>query len=162
MFLTTITLLVLLLSTATTISALPQYPSTGPILPYPTNTTITFYQGLSLGPTYIHNNNLINPGGSAVLPRTIGDCGMEVSRDIIQGGVCRRLRTAGVGVRQQERGTCVFAIWRGSAVCDEGWDGLLAEKTTVVIPRGNGTICVVTGVLDGGRDVEASGLWVCG
>lgn len=77
-------------------------------------------------------------------------------------GTCQALLTAAIGLQQTEYGSCSFTLFSGSDGCDPGPDDTNASKSVVAIPNGEGVTCVGTGVLDGGKNQKASGIWVCG
>lgn len=158
----TIALPLLALSYRASALALPQV-TTGTATPlFPSNTTITFYQGIALAPGQIERDLTSKTEFTPLLDRDIGACGMIVGQGTIQQGTCTTLLTAAVGLQQTEMGSCSFTVFTGSPGCDPGPDGTKAVKTFVAIPNGVGTTCVGTGVLDGGMYQQASGIWVCG
>lgn len=142
--------------------ALPQTTTGGTHPLFPSNTTITFYQGVALAPGVIHRDLTSTPVSDPLLARDLGECGISVSKGTIQQGTCRPLLTAGIGLQQTEYGSCSFTLYSGSTGCDPGPNGTNAVKRVVEIPNGAGTTCVGTGVLDGGKYQKASGIWVCG
>lgn len=102
-----------------------------------TNTaTVTWYQPpLQFGPTA---------------------CGMSVGSMTMTSGICMDLYTDALGVAQHSNQDCMFTMWPDVTDCtgDRGW-------TEYMIERGNGTVCVETGVLDGGTWTHASGIYSC-
>lgn len=114
-------------------------------------TTVTFYQGVtstssSAGDT--NNNGTV--------------CGEQaVSTGNLTASYCITFHTYSAAIASVPEVDCVFALYKGSAKCMAG-DGV--DVSYVPIPRGNGSACVVSGVLDGGMSqwTMASGVWVCG
>lgn len=105
-------------------------------------TTITFYQGVT-----------------TAFNTTCGSKAVETGN--LTAGYCRTLYTYAAGVASIPDVDCVFALYKGSDKCMAG-EGV--NVTYVPVPRGNGSACVVDGVLDGGIGAwtTASGVWVCG
>ena len=129
------------MATAPFVMALPhaQVSSGGPYPPFATQTKVTYYQG-SAG-----NIATANPAS----------CLMPVGSDTLQADRCYAILTTGLGVQQTINGICTYTLYRGSKSCD-------GDTTTIVLPSGNGTTCIDTGVLDGGEYDLASGVWTCG
>lgn len=142
--------------------ALPQVTTGSATSLFPSNTTITFYQGIALAPGHIERNLISESDFNPLLDRDIGACGVVVGQGTIQQGTCTTLLTAAVGLQQTDAGSCSFTLFTGSPGCDPGPDGTKAVKRVVAIPNGVGTTCVGTGVLDGGMNQHSSGIWVCG
>ena len=99
------------------------------------NTGVTYYQGT---------------------PST-GSCGlMAVSSGSMSAGECTALKTYSLAIDQLEHHKCSFMLYKGTSSCS----GPTSTETTQ-IAAGNGTVCVVTDVQDGGQFEKASGLWAC-
>lgn len=157
----TLTLSLLALAYHASALALPQITTgNGPL--FPSNTTVTYFQGTALAPGSIARDLTSNTIISPLLDRDIGACGVSVGHGTIQQGTCNVLLTAAIGLQQTEYGSCSFTLFSGSPSCDPGPNGTNAVTRVVAIPNGEGTTCVGTGVLDGGKFQKASGSWVCG
>ena len=84
-------------------------------------------------------------------------CGMvNVASGSLNEDSCTNLYTLGMGVPQRSDKQCTFKMWTGVSTCDG--DGSVAE---IVIPQGNATTCINTGVEDGGKWYKASGIYSC-
>ena len=90
------------------------------------------------------------------LTSTDGSCGIKVASGSLTGDVCSNFKVLGLGIRQQPDKACKLKMWKDVTTC--GGDGAWIE---VVIPKGNETTCIRTGVLDGGRFYKASGVYSC-
>lgn len=114
----------------------------------------------------------------------------DVSTRDLEVGWCESLTTAAVSISRLPDQNCVFKIFRGDGACgvdatdmvswarsqsqDDvglrtgGFQRPLLTKTmsrsqvNVTIPSGQGEICLVTGVTDGGKFAVCSGMLACG
>ncbi|KAF2220488.1 hypothetical protein BDZ85DRAFT_251816 [Elsinoe ampelina] len=90
------------------------------------------------------------------LSTTAGSCGIKVASGSLTGDVCNNFKVLGLGIHQRADKTCKLKMWKDVTTCDG--DGSWIE---IVIPKGNQTTCIRTGVLDGGRFYKASGVYSC-
>ncbi|KAF7192909.1 hypothetical protein HII31_05720 [Pseudocercospora fuligena] len=160
--------------------ALPQ-GTTGPsggFSPYPQNTNITYYEGLSAAAGA--ELGAVNELPSSALKTT---CGKPVGEDVIKVSFLRRpsckwvsltkfkslyctpLKHSGVAIAQTVNGSCTFTLFSDTDSCSllgqgaTGETGFGYNKHVITIPNGDGSTCIATGVRDGGK---ASGVWACG
>ena len=143
MLFTTLLLLFLSLLSPALALALPQTTGNGATSPIGNinSTTITFYQGItstsSSNSTLSNTNNNSTCGATAVLTSDLA------------ASYCITFHTYSAAIAAIPDVDCVFALYKGSAKCaGDPNDGV--QVTYVPVPRGNGTACVVSGVLDGG------------
>lgn len=155
-------LTLLSLSHQATALALPQVTTGSDLQLFPSNTTITYYQGIALATEPIQRGVPVGQLSDPPKKRDTGACGMSVGSGTIQQGTCIDLYTAAIGLQQTEAGSCSFTLYPDVNGCDPGPNGTTDSKRVVAIPNGEGTTCVGTGVLDGGKFYKASGIWVCG
>lgn len=102
----------------------------------PNSTAVTFYQG----------------------PSSDGACGlMPVATSQMTPYKCSELYTSSLSVARSPNADCSFYMWSGTSQCS-----VAASPSEVVsILRGNGSVCVTSGVEDGGHFQTASGMWSC-
>lgn len=131
-----------LLSTVCHASPISQSSKEARANPSHSTTSVTWYQS----PLYF-------AGKSETMDTS---CGFAVSSGTMKHEVCTKLYTLAMGVQQSPHKDCKFKMWTGSTTC-EGSD----KWTEIVVPKGNGTTCMDTGVLDGGKFTKASGIWSC-
>ncbi|RMY69683.1 hypothetical protein D0862_14843 [Hortaea werneckii] len=110
--------------------------------PFPTNTTLTLYQGRA--------------------------CQYLVGRVAVSSSECQALRTEWVGVPRDATRNCTFAVWEGDDFCGSGGGGGGAEVRSVFVGSlegvgedGDGEVCVYVGVVQPGV-YHGSGVWTCG
>ncbi|RMY98691.1 hypothetical protein D0860_08459 [Hortaea werneckii] len=117
---------------------------TGPANPpFPTNTTLTLYQGRR--------------------------CQYRVGSSPISSSECQAFRTEWVGVPRDATRNCTFAVWLGDDFCGSGGGGGGEVRSTFVESlegmEGEGEVdeevCVYVGVLQPGV-YHGSGVWTCG
>lgn len=147
----------LVLASTTTALALPApQTSTGsnsttttggpPTHPYPTNTTIAYYQG----------------GAGTAGTTDASFCAVAVAQGTLQSGFCQKLLVEAIALPRAVGADCSFTLWPGSQSCDG------EERRVVALPglkegeEEGQMMCVGTGVLDGGKWQHASGVWLCG
>ncbi|KXT01772.1 hypothetical protein AC579_6367 [Pseudocercospora musae] len=155
--------------------ALPQ-GTTGPsggFSPYPQNTNITYYNGLSAAAAGAELGAANDLPFSAVKTT----CGKPVGEDVIKpfcevvlltkvkSLYCTALKHSGVAIAQTMNGSCTFTLFSDSDSCSllgqgaTGGAGFGYNKHVITIPNGDESTCIATGVSDGGK---ASGVWACG
>jgi len=134
-----------LLATTTTALALPHpespapnnQPTTGGVYPLtPTATNITLYNS-----------------------PTCSSCN-DTSTDILEANVCTRICSPSLSIPQVPDHDCMLVVYTGSASCALVEGG---ERTTFVLGKGEGSLCVDVGVegCDDGME-GGSGVWSCG
>lgn len=155
-----VALTVLALSCHASALALPQVTTGSATELFPTNTTMSFYQGTSLATGHIERDITTNPKLNPLKSRQDRECGMYTGERTIQQGTCMDLLTAAVGLQQTEYGSCSFTLYENVVGCDPGPGG--STGRVIPIPNGVGKTCIGTGVVDGGMYQHASGIWVCG
>ncbi|EME82289.1 uncharacterized protein MYCFIDRAFT_211587 [Pseudocercospora fijiensis CIRAD86] len=160
--------------------SLPQ-GTTGPsggFSPYPQNTSITYYNGLSAAAGA--DLGAVHELSSSAVQTT---CGKAVGEDVIQvrflksafcegflltkikSLYCTPLRYSGVAIAQTVNGSCTFTLFSDTDSCSllgQGAGGAMGfgyNKHVIVIPNGDESTCIATGVGGGGT---ASGVWACG
>lgn len=82
-------------------------------------------------------------------------CGLAVSSGNMTHGGCTELFTDAMGIEQHPKRDCVFKMWTDTTTCAG------SQSTEIVVPKGSGSTCINTGVLDGGKFTTASGKWSC-
>ncbi|GAM82283.1 hypothetical protein ANO11243_002620 [Dothideomycetidae sp. 11243] len=87
---------------------------------------------------------------------TSSSCGTDVAAGNLTAGTCADLLTLAIGIGQKQDRQCSFTLWTGSHTCN----GTTAP-TKIVIPQGEDSTCVFTGVYDGGKYFIASGMYWC-
>ncbi|KAL1589536.1 hypothetical protein WHR41_01604 [Cladosporium halotolerans] len=142
----------LLTTLSTVVTTLTLLPTTATILPAPHSSAPA--SGL-LTTNVIYHQGVMNSNGTS----SAGTCeGMQVAAGNLTAGYCVGLHTFGISLSRLESVECAFRLFKGSATC--GVDA--NEITNVPMPSGDGQVCIVTGVEDGGMFTKASGFWVCG
>lgn len=134
--------LLAILTMSSLVHALPSRLTNKPTYPtssLPNSTTITYYQG----PADLASNG----------------CGMlEVAKGPMLRNKCAALGEPSMSIARASNADCVFWVWYGTTDCSTG----AAGWTETEVARGNGSVCVDSGVLDGGKFETASGMWMCG
>ncbi|KAI6812888.1 hypothetical protein KC342_g17069 [Hortaea werneckii] len=120
-------------------------PSGPAVPPFPTNTTLSLYQGRR--------------------------CQYRVGTSPISSSECQAFRTEWVGVPRDATRNCTFAVWLGDDFCGSGGGGEGVRSTFVESLEevrdgedGDGEdeeVCVYVGVLQPGV-YHGSGVWTCG
>jgi len=89
--------------------------------------------------------------------QTDSTCGsVKVSSGTLTLNTCTELYTYGMGIHQSQYRSCTLKLWKDAKTC--GDDG---SSTQIVVPQGNGTTCINTGDLDGGKFFSAFGILNC-
>ena len=111
-------------------------PTTGGVNPtFPTNITITYYQGVS----------------------SAASCGTSVATGALEADTCTQFCTMGIAISQVPSNNCTFTLYQGSSTCEADAN----QTSTNAIPAGEGEVCIEVGVEDGCDFQYASGVWSC-
>jgi hypothetical protein len=108
--------------------------------PYKGNTTINYFVGQA--------------GGAGSTDAQY--CSMDVANGTLQQKVCNTFTTSSVGIAHVPGYDCSLTFFSNDAKC-----GGTNNQKVIALPKGNGTTCVGTGVLDGGKYYHGSGIWSC-
>lgn len=119
--------------------AIPQVTTGGPFPPWPSNTTVIYYDGI------MEEKMCTNACGSGMLTPSM----------------CTPLKWDAIGVVAVPSNDCVFTLYKGSKDCEVSVNATVAatQVETWQIPAGNETSCVDVGA---GSGDSVSGMWACG